>query len=153
MQVRGPVDSPMSGPITCIIVGDPITALLSAAGIRAAEAIHQGYVRAAALRGEHAADRDKARATRRDADQRGRAGLVDEAEFAEARFEQLIALSGQLGAESHVRATRPVRPEGTDYATIAAYARGLNGLADELQAILVMAAAQMKDGSVEQAAM
>jgi hypothetical protein len=143
----------MSGPITCILVGDPISALLSAAGIRAAEAIHEGYVRAAALRGEHAAARDQARAARRDADQRGRTALTDEAELAEARFDRLIALADQLGAAAHVRATRPVRPEGTDYATIAAYTRGLNGLADELQAILVMAAARRRDGSLEQDAM
>src|SRR5258708_27721378 len=107
----------MSGPITCIIVGDPITALLSAAGIRAAEAVYQGYARAAALRGEHAASRDTARATQRAANRQGRDALEREAELAEARFEQLIALAEQLGAAAQVRATRPVRPEGTDYIT------------------------------------
>jgi F0F1-type ATP synthase membrane subunit b/b' len=142
----------MSGPITCIIVGDPIVALLSAAGIRAAEAIQQGYARAAELRSQHGDAREQARTARRDADRRGSASLAAEVEAAEARFESLIALAEQLGAATQVRATRPVRPEGTDYATGAASTRGRNGLADELQAILVLAAARLRDASTEQAA-
>ena len=142
----------MSGPITCILVGDPITALLSAAGIRAAEAIQEGYARAAALREAHDKARDQARLDRRTVDQRGRHAVVAEVERAEARFEQLIALADQLGAAAQVRATRPLRPEGTDHATLAAYARGVDDLADELQAILVIAAARLKADSVEHAA-
>ncbi len=142
----------MSGPITAIIIGDPITALLSAAGIRAAEAIYQGYARAEALRGEHEAARDSLQASLRAADQQGRGAIEREATLAEARFEQLIALGEQLGAAAQVRATRPVRPEGTDFITIAAYTKALNGLADELQAILVLAASRVSDESAEQSA-
>jgi len=130
----------MSGPITCILVGDPILALLSAAGIRAAEAIYAGYAEAERLRGEHGVASDRRNDSLRAADRTGRAAIEHEAAAAEARFEQLIAVADQLGASAQVRATRPVRPEGTDYATVAAYARGLHQLADELQAILVMAA-------------
>ncbi len=142
----------MSGPITCILIGDPITALLSAAGIRAAEAIHAGYAEAAALRGEHAAARDARGVAQRAARREGRDALEREAQQAEARFEQLIALAEQLGAAAQVRATRPVRPEGTDFITLAAYARALTGLADELQSILVMAAARLEEESAEERA-
>jgi hypothetical protein len=139
----------MSGPTTCIIIGDPIAALLSAAGIRAAEAVFEGYARAEALRGEHAAGRQRNRAVQRTANRQGREALEREAALAEARFEQLIALADQLGAAAQVRATRPVRPEGTDVITVAAYTRALQGLAGELEAILVMAAARLKDESAE----
>ncbi|MEO8136435.1 MAG: hypothetical protein ABI831_20975 [Betaproteobacteria bacterium] len=142
----------MSGPITCIIIGDPITALLSAAGIRAAEAIYEGYARADALRGEHAAARDAARALHGAATRQGREALENDAERVEARFDQLILLAERLGAAAQVRATRPVRPEGTDYITVAAYVRALEGLADELQAILLLAAAQLKEDIADQPA-
>ncbi len=46
------------------------------------------------------------------------------------------------------RATRPVRPTGTDYIAVAAYVRALDGLADELQAILALAAARARDAAV-----
>ena len=70
----------MSGPITCIIIGDPITALLSAAGIRAAEAIYEGYARAEALRHEHASARDANREIQGASIRHGRdGGLVSEA--------------------------------------------------------------------------
>ncbi|MEP6701897.1 MAG: hypothetical protein ABJB04_02830 [Betaproteobacteria bacterium] len=141
----------MSGPITCILIGDPITALLSAAGIRAAEAIYQGYARAEALRGEHDAARSVARGIHYESTRQGRQALEREAELAEARFEQLIVLADQLGAAAQVRATRPVRPEGTDFITVAAYTRALHSLADELQSILVIAADRLKSDSVEQA--
>ena len=139
----------MSGPITCIIVGDPIVALLSAAGIRAAEAIYQGYANAAALRTAHAEGRAAALTLRQAAHRQGRDALEHEALQAEARFEQLVALAEQLGAAAQVRATRPVRPEGRDFITLAAYTQALGALGDELQAILVLAAARLKEDAAE----
>jgi len=142
----------MSGPTTCVLVSDAIAALFAAAGIRAAEAVHAGYAQAAALRGEHAAARDARGVARGAALREGRDALEREAQLAEARFDQLIALADQLGAAAQVRATRPVRPEGTDFVTLAAYARALSGLADELQSILVMAAARLHDEATEERA-
>ena len=135
----------MSGPTTVFIIGDPITALLAAAGIRAAEALYQGYVLADALHQEHAAARDASHAILGAANQQGRVALEHEAQAAEARFEQLIKLSEQLGAGAKVRATRPVRPESDNFLTLAAYTRALQMLADELQSILLTEAARLKD--------
>jgi len=142
----------MSGPITCILVGDPILALLSAAGIRAAESIYAGYAEAERLRGEHDAARDRMRSIQSSATQTGRDALEREVATHEARFEQLILLAERLGAAAQVRATRPVRPGATDFHTLAAYARALAQLGDELQAILVMAAARIAEGASEGAA-
>lgn len=142
--------SGMSGPITCILVGDPILALLSAAGIRAAEAIYAGYAEAERLRGEHAAARDRMRGLQASASSAGSDALASEAAAAEARFEQLIVLAERLGAAAQVRATRPVRPKGTDFHSVAAYTRALTQLGDELQAILVMAAARLGEGAGEE---
>src|SRR5690349_1384660 len=142
----------MSGPITCIVIGDPITALLSAAGIRAAEAIAAGYAQAAALRGEHAASRDRRREIQRGATATGRKAIETAVEEAEARFDRLVSLADGLGAAAQVRATRPVRPESTDHVTLAAYARGLGTLADELEAILVLAATRLASRAAEEPA-
>ena len=126
----------MSGPTTVFIIGDPVTALLAAAGIRAAEALYEGYARAEALRGENAEARAAAHAAEGAANRQGRAALEQEAQAAEARFEQLIQLSEQLGAATQVRATRPVRPASNELITLATYTRALQSLASELQGIL-----------------
>jgi hypothetical protein len=140
----------MSGPITCILVGDPILALLSAAGIRAAESIYAGYADAERLRGEHDAARDRMRSRQSDATQAWNAALEHEVAANESRFEQLVDLAERLGAAAQVRATRPVRPGATDFHTLAAYSRALAQLGDELQAILVLAAARSADAASEE---
>lgn len=142
----------MSGPTSVFVFGDPITALLAAAGIRAAESLYEGYARAEALHGELAAARDAARAAQAAAGGQGRAALDDEARAAEARFDQLNVLAERLGADSRVRATRPVRPATDDYLTLATYTHALRTLADELQAILLTEAARLKDEFDEQPA-
>lgn len=143
----------MSGPTSVFIFGDPITALLAAAGIRAAEALYEGYALAEALRGEHAAARDASGAMQSAANSQGRAALEHEALAAESRFEQLIKLSEQLGAGSRVRQTwpgRPARPESGNFIPLAAYTRALQSLADDLQNILLTEAARMKDETDDQ---
>lgn len=147
LPISGSIARAMSGPITCILIGDPISALLSAAGIRAAEAIYEGYARAEALRHDHASARDANRELQGASIQQGREALEADARRVEARFDRLIALAGRLGAAAQVRATRPVRPAGTDYIAVAAYVRALDGLADELQSILALAAARMREGA------
>lgn len=143
----------MSGPTTVFIIADPITALLAAAGIRAAEALSQGYARADALRDEHVAARDASQAMQGAANLQGRGALENEAEIAEARFEQLVRLSEQLGAGAKVRATRPVRPDSDDFTALAAYTRALQTLAAELQDILLTEAARLQDNSEDQPAL
>src|SRR5262252_3731074 len=123
----------MSGPITAVIVVEPIAALLSAAVIRAAHAIREGYEQAAELREEHAALQEAQRAAQSAARQQGAQALEAEAAAAEARFDQLISLSEKLGAAGRVKATRPVRPATGDPLALAAYARSLHALAGELQ--------------------
>lgn len=140
----------MSGPTTVFIIGDPVTALLAAAGIRAAEALYAGYARAETLRGQHAVARDAAHAAEGAANRQGRAALERETQAAEARFEQLISLSEQLGAATQVRATRPVRPAADDLLALAAYTRALQGLAAELHGILLIEAARIQDENAEQ---
>ncbi|HKA46185.1 MAG TPA: hypothetical protein VKF40_29610 [Burkholderiales bacterium] len=135
----------MSGPITVVIVAEPIAALLSAAAIRAAHAIRQGYEQAAELREEHAALQEAQRAAQSAARQQGAQALETEVAAAEARFDQLIALSEKLGAAVRVKATRPVRPATGDPMALAAYARGLQALAGDLQAILLTEAARQRE--------
>ena len=43
----------MSGPTTAILIEDPVAVLMSAAGIRAAMAIQQGYQQSAELASQH----------------------------------------------------------------------------------------------------
>ena len=135
----------MSGPITVVIVAEPIAALLSAAAIRAAHAIREGYEHAAELRGEHAALHKAQGAAQSAARQQGMQALGAEASAAEARFDQLRALSEKLGIAGHVNATRPVRPATGDPMALAAYARGLRLLAGDLQGILLTEAARRRE--------
>ncbi|MEP7084492.1 MAG: hypothetical protein ABI854_07105, partial [Betaproteobacteria bacterium] len=142
----------MSGPTTVFIIGDPVTALLAAAGIRAAEALYEGYARAEQMRGENAEARAAAHAAAGAANRQGRVALEQGAQAAEARFEQLIKLSEQLGAGTQVRATRPVRPASNELLALAAYVRALQDLASELQSILLIEAARVLDDNAEQRA-
>src|SRR5262249_3970723 len=135
----------MSGPMTVVIGAAPIAARLSGAAIRAAHAIRQGYEQAAELREEHAALQEAQRAAQSAARQQGAQALETEVAAAEARFDQLIALSEKLGAAVRVKATRPVRPATGDPMALAAYARGLQALAGDLQAILLTEAARQRE--------
>jgi hypothetical protein len=134
----------MSGPISVLIVGEPITALVSAAAIRAAQAIAQGYDEAAELHDKHEASRQAQNAAQIAARRKGQESLEREAKAAEARFDQLLTLSANMGAADRVRATRPLRPAAGDPIALAAYARGLKGFGDDLEAILLTEAARRR---------
>jgi len=135
----------MSGPTTVLIGADPISILLAAAAIRAAEAIAAGYAEAAHLNAEHQANRDAINEQQRSAIRQGQQAFAQEVVDAENRFEQLIFAAERLGIAEQVRATRPVRPEATDPLTLAAYVRGLQALADELEAHLLTESARRMD--------
>lgn len=134
----------MSGPITVVVTGEPITTLLSAAAIHAAQAIREGYDRAAGLREEHAASQQAQASAQVAARQQGMRALEHEMSAAEGRIDQLVALSRKLGAADQVQATRPVRPAAESPAALAAYVRGLQVFAGELQAILLTETARRK---------
>lgn len=136
----------MSGPISVVvvIVGPPV-ALLSAAAIRAAQAIKEGYDRAAELHEKHEASQQAQAAAQVAAREQGIQALENEASAAAARIDQLIAFSRKLGVADQVLATRPARPAAGDPTALAAYARGLQVFAGDLQEILLTEAARRRE--------
>ena len=135
----------MSGPTTVIFTLEPFTLLLAAAAIRAAAAVHQGYVQGAALRDQHQTNRESLTKAQSAASEKGRTALQEEANKAEAGFDLLMTLAEQLGAAERVRATRPIRPHADDSTALAAYVRSLQMLADDLKSILLTEAARQMD--------
>src|SRR5262245_41496144 len=125
----------MSGPTTVVITGEPVSTLLSAAAIRAAQAVREGYAQAAALREQHEASQRAQSAAQAAAIRQGMQALQDEASRAEARIDRLAALSVKLGAAEQVRASHPARPQPGDPVALAGYVRGLEVFAAELEAI------------------
>ncbi|HZX32155.1 MAG TPA: hypothetical protein VFF03_12455 [Rhodocyclaceae bacterium] len=143
----------MSGPTTAIITTDPVTALLSAAAIRAAEAIAGGYARAAELEAAHDAVR-QANADRQSAASRqGLAALAEEADALEAEFQRLAGLAEKLGVAGTLAAARPRRPGQDDPLALAAYVDGLRQLTAEAGTILLDLAARQADALPEPAAL
>ena len=135
----------MSGPTTVVITGEPVSTLLAAAAIRAAQAIREGYERAAELRAQHAASQQAQGAAQAAAVRQGMQALESEASAIEARIERLATLSAKLGAAEQARAARPVRPAAGDPVALAAYIRGLDVFSAELQSILLTEAARRKE--------
>ena len=142
----------MSGPITVVITASPIAALLSAAAIRAAQAVYAGYANAAALQQQHQQQNETRSASQSAAQQQGRAALGDEAQRAEIAFDQLQGLAERLGVTEQVRATRPAAPQADNADALAAYVRALQALSADLRAILLTEAARQSDQFAEQAA-
>jgi hypothetical protein len=134
----------MSGPISAVFVAHQMTVLLAAAAIRAARAIRDGQVRADELAGEHAQARSDAAARQAAARRQGSEALEREAAAAEARIDQLAAAMTKLGATAPLAAARPQRPQAADPAGFAAYVRGLQLYADELQNIMLTEAARLR---------
>jgi hypothetical protein len=135
----------MSGPTAVVITAEPVTVLLAAAAVRAAKAVYGGYRDAAALKEAHRAQRDAMRAEALTAAQESQAALEQAAVAAENRLDRLAQSAERLEIEGY-RTRCPLRPESGDAAVLAAYVRGLQGLGDELEAILrTEAACRRKD--------
>lgn len=135
----------MSGPITAIIIVNPVAALLAAAGIRAALAVGEGYANAANLREANRKDRDATGSAQHTAGEQGQQALTQQARAAETAFDQLIVFAERLGIAQHVQATRPCQPEANDFNALASYILALQALAEELRAILLTEGARQMD--------
>jgi hypothetical protein len=142
----------MSGPITVIFSADPVIALLSAAAIRAAMAVLQGYEQAAVLKQEHEAGRSSSEIKQDQAQRQGQSALQEACAAAETDFDQLLALAARLGVADQVRATRPAPPEVQNFEIQAAYVRALQTLSAELRVILLTQAALQVEQFAEQPA-
>lgn len=123
----------MSGPTTAVLTGDPLTLLLAAAAIRAAEAVQAGYREAAELGEKHAARRSADETRQAAAAASGQTALDEQMRNAEQRHARLCELSAPYGAADALRATRPQRPENADVATRAAYLEQLQALNEQLE--------------------
>ncbi len=141
----------MSGPITVVITASPIAALLSAAAIRAAQAVYQGYAHAATLHEQHQQQNEIRTAAQSAAQLQGRTALGQEARSAEVGFDQLQGLAERLGVAEQVRATRPAPPDTEETEALVAYVQALQALSAELRAILLTEAARQSDQFAEQA--
>lgn len=132
----------MSGPTTVIVTADPVVTLLAASAIRAAQAIAAAHAEAADRRAENEAEREEERAAQRAAARSGREAQAAAIAAAEARFERLNAAAARLGLGAQVAAARPLPPQSADLAAWAAYARGLEMLAADLESALLTEAAR-----------
>lgn len=135
----------MSGPTTVIITANPVAVLLSAAAIRAAMAVYEGYDNAAVLRQAHQDKNDALQKLRSTSSAKGQQALNEEARAAEAAFDQINLIAARLGIAEQVKATRPVQPEANDSTAIAAYIRAMKELANQLRAILLTEAARQSE--------
>jgi hypothetical protein len=135
----------MSGPTTAIIVADPITVMLSATAIRAAQAIAEGYASAADLRDEQRGNQERLRNELRNATAKGREALLQEVQAANAEFEALAGLAQRYVALDKVAATRPAQPDNNDELQLAAYVRAMQALNSQLRSILLTESARRMD--------
>lgn len=130
----------MSGPTTTTLAIEPMTALLVAAGIRAANAVRDSYREAASLHQAHADLHDARQQRQANAEQQHRQALQQAQDAADARFTQLLALADRLGVSEQVHASRPAAPSAVQSAdnpaAVAAHIRALQGLITELELVL-----------------
>jgi hypothetical protein len=137
----------MSSPITVGITADPFVTLLAAATIRAGQAVAAGYAEADRLATQHVENQRERAEQQSQASQQGIAALEQAATAAEAKLAQLAGLSERLGAGARIAASQPARPQATDQASLAAYVRGMETLAADLQHILLTEAGQRSDAA------
>lgn len=135
----------MSGPTTAIFVADPVSVLLSAAAIRASQAIYAGYENAANLRDEHESNRDRLNIKLKDASTAGQAALEAEIKSAETEFHEIAELSSRFVAVDRILATLPARPAVKNEFALTTYARTLRELTQELRSILLTESAMRMD--------
>jgi hypothetical protein len=135
----------LSGPKTAVIGVDPITVLLSAAAIRAVQAVREGQARAEALQATHVQADHTRRTALAAALGQGVKALQDQSAQLTARLEQLAALAHSIGFEGEVKFA-PLAPGAAgDASALAGYLRGLSQYCDEVQTILLTRAARMPD--------
>lgn len=135
----------MSGPITAIYVADPLTVMLSASAIRAAQAIAEGYARADNLRAEQQDYRNRLRDELKGAGAAGREAAARALLDAEAEFDTLAALAQRYVAQENIDAMRPARAQAGDALQQATYLHTLQALTGELRAILLTESARRMD--------
>lgn len=135
----------MSGPTTAIFVADPIAVLLSAAAIRASHAIYAGYANAESLRDEQQEHRDRLRSALKSASSKGREALRQEAQAAEAEFDEIVSLAKRYAVQDKVTATRPASPDSGNEMQMAAYVNAMQALIQELRSILLTESALRMD--------
>ena len=136
----------MSGPTTAIFVADPVTVLLSAAAIRASQAVFAGYENAANLRDEHDSNRDLLNIKLKEASTAGHAAVEAELKLAEAEFHDIAELASRFVAVDRIIATLPARPADKNELALSTYVRTLRALSRELRSILLTESAlRMED--------
>ena len=135
----------MSGPTTVLVGVDPITLLLSAAAIHAAQALAQGLEHAADERAHHRRDRQATLRAVRDARAQGQAALQQALQRAEQRFSQLVGVAESIGLGERLRAMQPDRPALPDAESTARYVQSLETLTQELRSIVLGAVAERRE--------
>lgn len=128
----------MSGPTTVIVTGEPVTAILAAAAIRAAQAIAEGREAARQWQTGQQEHHDAERAAQHAARAAGAAALAANRRAAESRLDRLEAAARAQGLDLAV--PRPALPEDTPPEALATYIAALHQLADLLGARLAEAA-------------
>lgn len=134
----------MSGPTTALLIVDPIEVLLSAAVIRAAMAVQEGYQRSAELADQHNADRNQRLAQQHNAARQRQESQQQLLQQTETEFNQLLALSQRLGVEERVLSQKPVKLDA-DHDN---YLLALQSYNQDIKAILLNQAASHAEQGV-----
>lgn len=142
----------MSGPTTVVLTIEPLSALLAASAIHAAQAVRQGYAHAAELQAIQQEKRHFSEQEQRAAQAKGDADIREQAARIEADFAQWVQIAERLGYAKQCAATRPATPSGSNFAEWAAYIQALQGLLTELKSILQTALASLPEQAGEQVA-
>jgi hypothetical protein len=116
----------MSGPITVTMLSDPVTVLLLATGIRAANRIAQAHADAARMHEAQQTEQKEIKQRLTELDGQRDQAFEHAVQEAEARYAQLLALAQQLGLGEQAAAGRPVLPEAGNAAANA----GINAAAN-----------------------
>lgn len=126
----------MSGPKTATLVVDPVKVLLVAAGVRAAQAVQQGYQQAASLREQHQQERDSLAARQQQAGVMHQENLQQALQQAQAELAQLQQIAAQLGLLQQVQASCPQPHENTEFAAQSQYVQALQKWNEQVRSLL-----------------
>lgn len=132
----------MSGPTTALLTEDPLAILMSAAGIRAAQAIQEGYQQSAELAQQHQSDQDRQNTAKQIATKEGEQAIQQHLQQAEAQFNHLLKLSQRIGADERILANRPKHEDAVQYL------RALQSYNAEIQSILLTSTALQSEEEV-----